>query len=119
MASSSSHSHGALGYFHLIISYLAHDLIQISTNADEVQLQALSRNVQVAAEPARAAAAEYDAVTTPLGAVRAQLDASAWIPNDFCVLGGSTDQCGETSAAGTIPSPPDKLTEASICSDTH
>ena len=33
MSSSSSHSHEALGYFHLIISCSAHDLLQISTNA--------------------------------------------------------------------------------------
>ena len=33
MSSSSSHSHEALGYFHLIISYLAHELLQISTTA--------------------------------------------------------------------------------------
>ena len=43
----------------------------------------------------------------------------AWIPNDFCVYDGSTDQYGGASAAGIVPSPSGELTEASMSSNTH
>ena len=54
---------------------------------DEVQLLALSRNVQESAEAARAAAAEYDAVTAQLDAVRAQMDAGGRLPPQGIAVG--------------------------------
>ena len=54
-----------------------------------------------------------------IGPAHQPVTSVAWIPNDLCVLGGSTDQRGGASVAGTVPSPSGGLTEASISSSTH
>ena len=102
-------------------------------NTLSVSAAAATESAQIAAAAATAAALSNTAPQGQLGpltnetsvqaaatvTVRHAPAAAAWIPNDFCVYDGSTDQYGGASAAGIVPSPSSELTEASMSSNTH